>query len=219
MTSSALLLAAEGEAQNPLLPAIYDIVWSIIPFSLVLFLFWRIVLPRLQKTLDERSSAIEGGIAQAETAQAEAKVALEKYNNLLTDARAEAAEIRDLARTEGAVILAEMKENAQAEANRIAATAKTQIEAERHQAVLSLRKEVGALALDLAVLLGVVTVTGEQRVATSWGWLDDVIHRPDAVRILLVHDLNLRHVAMVDAHGLAEVSIDRGDELVRRGRR
>jgi F-type H+-transporting ATPase subunit b len=150
MNTSALLLAAEGEAQNPLLPAIYDIVWSIIPFALVLFLFWRIVLPRLQKTLDERSSAIEGGIAQAETAQAEAKVALEKYNKLLADARAEAAEIRDLARTEGAVILAEMKDNAQAEANRIAATAKTQIEAERHQAVLSLRKEVGALALDLA---------------------------------------------------------------------
>jgi F-type H+-transporting ATPase subunit b len=150
MNTSALLLAAEGEAQNPLLPAIYDIVWSIIPFALVLFLFWRIVLPRLQKTLDERSSAIEGGIAQAETAQAEAKVALEKYNKLLADARAEAAEIRDLARAEGAVILAEMKDNAQAEANRIAATAKTQIEAERHQAVLSLRKEVGALALDLA---------------------------------------------------------------------
>lgn len=150
MQTHSLLLAAEGEAQNPLLPAIYDIVWSIIPFALVLFLFWRIVLPRLQKTLDERSSAIEGGIAQAESAQAEAKVALEKYNNLLAEARAEAAEIRDKARTEGSVILAEMKESAQAEANRIAATAKTQIEAERHQAVLSLRKEVGALALDLA---------------------------------------------------------------------
>jgi F-type H+-transporting ATPase subunit b len=150
MQTHALLLAAEGDAVNPLLPAIYDIVWSIIPFALVLFLFWRVVLPRLQKTLDERSSAIEGGIAQAESAQAEAKEALEKYNKLLAEARAEAAEIRDKARSEGSVILAEMKESAQAEANRIAATAQAQIEAERHQAVLSLRKEVGALALDLA---------------------------------------------------------------------
>lgn len=146
----AVLLAAEGEASNPLLPAIYDIVWSIIPFALVLLLFWRLVLPRLQKTLDERSSAIEGGIAQAESAQAEAKVALEKYNALLAEARAEASDIRDKARSEGQVILAEMKENAQAEANRIAATASAQIDAERHQAVLSLRKEVGNLALDLA---------------------------------------------------------------------
>jgi len=150
MQTPALLLAAEGDAPNPLLPAIYDIVWSIIPFALVLFLFWRLVLPRLQKTLDERSAAIEGGIAQAQNAQAEAKAALEKYNALLQEARSEAAEIRDKARTEGSVILAEMKESAQAEANRIAQSAKAQIEAERHQAVLSLRKEVGALALDLA---------------------------------------------------------------------
>jgi len=150
MQTEALLLAAEGEASNPLLPAIYDIVWSIIPFALVLLLFWRVVLPRLQKTLDERSEAIEGGIAQAENAQAEAKEALEKYNALLADARAEAASIRDQARSEGTQILQEMKANAQAEADRIAQSAQAQIEAERHQAVLSLRKEVGNLALDLA---------------------------------------------------------------------
>jgi len=150
MQTEALLLAAEGEASNPLLPAIYDIVWSIIPFALVLLLFWRVVLPRLQKTLDERSEAIEGGIAQAENAQSEAKEALEKYNALLADARAEAASIRDQARSEGTQILQEMKTNAQAEADRIAQSAQAQIEAERHQAVLSLRKEVGNLALDLA---------------------------------------------------------------------
>lgn len=150
MQTEALLLAAEGEASNPLLPAIYDIVWSIIPFALVLLLFWRVVLPRLQKTLDERSEAIEGGIAQAESAHAEAKEALEKYNALLADARAEAASIRDQARAEGTQILQEMKTSAQAEADRIAENAQAQIEAERHQAVLSLRKEVGNLALDLA---------------------------------------------------------------------
>jgi F-type H+-transporting ATPase subunit b len=117
---------------------------------LVLLLFWRVVLPRLQKTLDERSEAIEGGIAQAENAQAEAKEALEKYNALLAEARAEAATIRDQARSEGTQILQEMKTNAQLEADRIAQSAQAQIEAERHQAVLSLRKEVGNLALDLA---------------------------------------------------------------------
>ena len=150
MQTPELLLAAEGSSINPLLPAIYDIVWSIIPFALVLLLFWRVVLPRLQKTLDERSAAIEGGIAQAESAQAEAKAALDKYNAMLQEARQEAADIREKARAEGSQILAEMKQGAQAEADRIAQAATAQIEAERHQAVLSLRKEVGALALDLA---------------------------------------------------------------------
>ena len=75
---------------------------------------------------------------------------MEKYNALLAEARAEAASIRDQARTEGTQILQEMKTNAQTEADRIAQSAQAQIEAERHQAVLSLRKEVGNLALDLA---------------------------------------------------------------------
>ena len=150
MLPHTVILAAEGEAQNPLLPAIYDIIWSIIPFALVLLLFWRVILPRLQTVLDERSKAIEGGIEDAQSAQKEAQEALEKYTTLLAEARDEAATIRDEARAEGQKILAEMKQSAQAEADRIQQTAQAQIEAERQAAIVSLRKEVGSLALDLA---------------------------------------------------------------------
>ncbi len=82
MLTELIVAAEEGEAVNPLLPAWYDIVYSIIPFALVLLLFWKVVLPRMQRTLDERAAKIEGGIAQAESAQAEAKAALEEYNKL-----------------------------------------------------------------------------------------------------------------------------------------
>ena len=54
------------------------------------------------------------------------------------------------------MILAELKEQASAEAARIAANAQVQIEVERQAALISLRAEVGALALDLAS-----TVIGE----------------------------------------------------------
>ena len=146
----AELIVAAEETPNPLLPAWYDIVYSLIPFILVLLLFWRVVLPRMQKTLDERAALIEGGIAKAESAQAEAQAALEQYNALLAEGRAEAAKIREQARAEGATILAELKESAQAEAARITANAQLQIEAERQAALVSLRAEVGSLALDLA---------------------------------------------------------------------
>ncbi|MEI6590544.1 MAG: F0F1 ATP synthase subunit B, partial [Actinomycetes bacterium] len=53
-------------------------------------------------------------------------------------------------RAEGAAILAELKEQAAAEAARITATAKAQIEAERQAALISLRAEVGSIAIDLA---------------------------------------------------------------------
>ena len=54
-----LIIAAE-EAPNPLIPAWYDIVYSLVPFLLLLLLFWRVVLPRMQKMLDERAALIEG---------------------------------------------------------------------------------------------------------------------------------------------------------------
>ena len=135
---------------NPLIPAIYDIVWSIIPFAIVLFMFWKVILPNMQKTLDARAETIEGGIALAESAQQEAAVALEKYNALLQEARAEAADIKDKARAEGALILAELKDQASDAAEAITAKAQQQIEAERLAAIQSLRSEVGQLALELA---------------------------------------------------------------------
>jgi len=132
------------------LPPTYDIVWSAVPFALILafFLFW--VMPRFRSILDERADKIEGGIAQAESVQAEAKAALEEYNKLLAEGRVEAASIREQARVDGAAILAQLREDATAEVGRITALAQQQIEAERQAAIVSLRAEVGALAIDLA---------------------------------------------------------------------
>lgn len=142
--------AAEGAEPNPLIPATYDIVWSAVCFIIILFVFWKKVLPAVKKLLDERAEVIEGGIARAENAQAEAAEQLEKYNALLKEARAEAGKIREQARLDGTKILSELKEQASAEAARITASATAQIEAERQAALVSLRAEVGSLALDLA---------------------------------------------------------------------
>jgi len=148
----ALLAETHGgeEAVNPLIPADYDIIWSGVIFVALLVVVGLFVVPRMNKALDERRAAIEGGIEKAQAAQAEANAALESYNAQLAEARAEAAKIRDQARADGQKILAELKEQAQAEANRITQNAQVQIEAERAAALVSLRSEVGTLALDLA---------------------------------------------------------------------
>jgi F-type H+-transporting ATPase subunit b len=145
------IAAEEGEAApNPLLPAVYDIVWSLVCFVVILFIFWKVALPRMKKLLDERAAAIEGNIAKADEAQRKAEAALEEYTAQLADARKEAGEIREAAREDGKKILAEAKDSASSEAARITATAHSQIEAERQTAFVSLRSEVGTLALDLA---------------------------------------------------------------------
>ena len=150
LTALVTYAAEEGAAHNPLIPAWYDIIWSSVCFIVILVLFWLYALPRMKKLLDERSAAIEGNIAKADEAQRKAEAALEEYTAQLADARREAGEIRDAAREDGKKIVAEAKESASAEAARLTAAAHAQIDAERQTAVVSLRGEVGTLALDLA---------------------------------------------------------------------
>lgn len=150
MLDALVIAAEEGEATNPLIPAIYDIVWSLVPFAIILFLFWKVVLPRMQKLLDERSAAIEGNIAKADEAQRQAEAALEQYTAQLAEARSEAGKIREKANADGNAIVEAKKAQASADAERIVANAHAQIDADRQAAVISLRSEVGSLALDLA---------------------------------------------------------------------
>ncbi|GAA5096457.1 F0F1 ATP synthase subunit B [Microbacterium yannicii] len=152
MLNALVTYAAEegAEAHNPLLPAWYDIIWSSVCFIVILVIFWKVALPRMKKLLDERSAAIEGNIAKADEAQRKAEAALEEYTAQLAEARQEAGEIRDAAREDGKKIVAEARETAAAEATRLTTTAHSQIEAERQTALVSLRSEVGSLALDLA---------------------------------------------------------------------
>jgi F-type H+-transporting ATPase subunit b len=149
MLHTVHVVAAE-ESHNPLLPEPSDLIWASICFIVLLIFFWRMVLPRMQKMLDERAAAIEGNIAKADAAQHEAEALLEEYTAQLADARSEAANIREQAREDGKRIVAEHKDQASTEAARITATAHSQIEAERHAASVSLRNEVGSLAIDLA---------------------------------------------------------------------
>ena len=143
-------LIASEEIQNPLLPAPADLLWSAVVFAIILIFFWKKVLPNVSAMLEARGAAIEGNIEKADAAQREAEEALAKYTAQLADARAEAGKIRDAARADGAKIVTEAKEVASTEAARITATAKAQIEAERQTALVSLKSEVGTLAIDLA---------------------------------------------------------------------
>ncbi|MFC9559670.1 MAG: F0F1 ATP synthase subunit B [Agromyces sp.] len=151
MLHAVLSAATEGgETHSPVIPAWYDIIWSSVCFIIILIFFWKYVLPRVQKLLDERGEAIEGNIAKADEAQRKAEAALEEYTAQLADARTEAGRIRETARDDSKKIVAEAKDAATVEAARVTASAQAQIEAERQTALVSLRSEVGTLAIDLA---------------------------------------------------------------------
>src|SRR5579859_5168856 len=144
------LLADSTASTDPLLPSWPEFIIGTILFAIVFGAMAKLLLPRITKTLAERTELIEGGLAKSEEAQAEANRLLEQYREQLAEARHEAARLREEAREQGAQIIAEMREQAQAEARRVTEAAQAQIQAERQQALTSLRAEVGTLATELA---------------------------------------------------------------------
>jgi F-type H+-transporting ATPase subunit b len=142
-------LAQAGD-QQPLLPNLTELIIGAIAFVIVFAVLAKLLLPRIQKTLEDRTNAIEGGLKRAEEAQAEANRLLDQYRAQLRDARQEAARLRQEATEQGAQIIAEMRTEGEAQRQRLVSSAEAQIQAERQQALTSLRAEVGALAVELA---------------------------------------------------------------------
>ncbi|NLJ52855.1 MAG: F0F1 ATP synthase subunit B [Intrasporangiaceae bacterium] len=143
-------MTAAGEPKPPLIPHIPELIFGFVMLGIVYLVVAKKVVPNIERAYEERRAAIEGGMQQAEEAQAQAEAALQSYEAQLAEARTEANAIREQAREEGASIIAEMRNQANAEAARITESAKRQIEAERQQAIVSLRQEVGSMSTTLA---------------------------------------------------------------------
>ncbi|GAB7104498.1 F0F1 ATP synthase subunit B [Streptomyces phaeofaciens] len=150
MTSALVFLAAEGEKENPLIPPWPEVVIGLIAFVIVFGFLAKKLLPTINKVLEERREAIEGGIEKAEAAQTEAQSVLEQYKAQLAEARHEAARLRQEAQEQGATLIAEMRAEGQRQREEIVSAGHTQIEADRKAAASALRQDVGKLATELA---------------------------------------------------------------------
>nr|CEL21675.1 ATP synthase F0 sector subunit b [Kibdelosporangium sp. MJ126-NF4]CTQ92455.1 ATP synthase F0 sector subunit b [Kibdelosporangium sp. MJ126-NF4] len=127
-----------------------EVILGLVSFLLLLGILWKFVVPRFEALYKERTEKIEGGIQKAEQLQAQAEENLQKYKDLLADANAAAARIRDDARIEAEQIREELRVQAQEEATRIVAQGRNQLEAQRAQIVAELRADLGRTAVELA---------------------------------------------------------------------
>ncbi|MFD7920033.1 F0F1 ATP synthase subunit B [Streptomyces sp. NPDC059740] len=148
--NSLVQLAAEGGTQNPLFPPIPELIIGLLAFVIVFGFLAKKLLPNINRVLEERRAAIEGGMEKAEATQAEAQQVLEDYRAQLADARHEAARLRQEAQEQGAALIAEMRAEGQRQREEIIAAGHAQIEADRKQAAQTLRQDVGRLATELA---------------------------------------------------------------------
>lgn len=142
-------LAAEGEP-NPLLPHPSELIVGLVAFGLLFWLLSKYVFPVFEKTYAERTEKIEGGIQEAEAAQAEANALLEQYREQLASARDDAARIRSDAQNERQSIVAEARTEAQEAAAAVTRRSEAQLAAEADQVRASLSRDVGRVAVELA---------------------------------------------------------------------
>lgn len=144
-----MVLASE-EIQSPLIPPLPELVIGLIAFVIVFGFLAKKLLPNINKVLDERREAIEGGIEKAEAAQTEAQSVLEQYKAQLAEARHEAARLRQDALEQGTALKEELRAEGQGQREEIIAAGHAQIAADRKAASSALRQDVGKLATDLA---------------------------------------------------------------------
>ncbi|NDZ80029.1 F0F1 ATP synthase subunit B [Streptomyces sp. SID10853] len=177
------LLNMAAEQENPLIPPIPELVIGFIAFVIVFGFLAKKLLPNINKVLDERREAIEGGMEKADAAKLEAESVLEQYKAQLAEARHEAARMRQEAQEQGAALITEMRAEGQRQREEIIAAGHTQLAADRKQAAQSLRQDVGKLATDLAgKLVGESLEDHARQSRTVDRFLDELEEKAEAAR-------------------------------------
>ncbi|MGH3253022.1 MAG: F0F1 ATP synthase subunit B [Trebonia sp.] len=136
-------------ASNFLLPNATFIV-EVIAFFLILGVLWKWVLPPVQQAMTERQATIRQQLDDAEAARTKLEQTQADYKKAMTEARTEAAQIRENARAEAQRTVDEFNARAQQESARIVARGEEQLASQRSAIVRELRGEIGSLAVELS---------------------------------------------------------------------
>ncbi len=148
-----LLAAEEGEAEpppNPILPVAGEIFWGVIAFGLLYLLIRYVLLPPIQRVMNDRAATIQADRDAADAAKAKLSGAASELDDQLAGVRAEAASIIDDARTEAEAERQRLAARAEREVTAMKEIAETEIARERDEAMAALRPQVADLAVGAA---------------------------------------------------------------------
>ncbi len=127
-----------------------SVIAQMITFLLFVgFVMWK-VWPPLIEMIEARRQEIADGLAAAERGQQDLAKAESKVDELVAEARAQAADILDQARSRANEIIAEGKDEGIRERDRQLTAAQAEIEQETNRAREELRDQVAELALATA---------------------------------------------------------------------
>ena len=147
------LAAAEGakaeEESGTFLvsPDVGLMIWTLLVFSISLYILKKAVFPRIQEALDKRQKLIEESIDAAERTRVEADELLAEYRERLAKAREQAEDIVARARKAAETTEKQAVEDAKAKTDELLEQSKRDIQAETRRAIQEIRNEVADLTI------------------------------------------------------------------------
>lgn len=122
-------------------------IGQVIVFVILLWFFWRFVVPPLAQANTDRQKKIAAGLAAAERGQKDLEEAKSRADAVVREARERANQILDQANRRSGEMIDSAKQTAGAEGERLLASARAEAGNETARARDALRREVGALAV------------------------------------------------------------------------
>lgn len=123
---------------------------QLVNFLIVMLVLWKFAYKPILKMLDQRSERIEKGMADAKAAEERlAKIESER-EDVIKQARLEAAKVVGEARADAEVRKQEMVEKAKREVERVVVNGKAQLKQEKELMLREARKEVVDIAVSAA---------------------------------------------------------------------
>ncbi len=146
---SVIQVAQAEDKPNFLVPNATFIVESII-IAVVLFIFFRYIIPPVRQALRERNEMVQRQVDESRRASEKFAEAEQRHREALAEARAEAAKIRDTARAEGQKVIDDLRGQANAEVARLREAGEQQLAEQRARIVDDLQPQIAELSQALA---------------------------------------------------------------------
>jgi F-type H+-transporting ATPase subunit b len=150
---SLFLLAAEeaeGGSSNPILPVGNELFWGVISFAALYLLVRYVLLPPVQRVMNDRQATIQADRDAADAARAKVASAGSELAEELADVKAEAAAMIDAARAEADAERERLVGRAEREVAAMQEITDQEIAREREEALAAIRPQVAELAVGAA---------------------------------------------------------------------
>jgi F-type H+-transporting ATPase subunit b len=164
LASAATTLEAEKGGSTWLItPNVGMTIWTLVVFSITLFILSKAVFPKIREALDRRSKAVAESIDAAERTRREADALLVEYRERLQEARQQAEEIVERARVTAAAFEQEARNAARTRGEQMLEQTRREIEVESRRLMDDIMRDVAELTVMATERVTRKTLTAEDQ--------------------------------------------------------